>query len=108
MCGDLEFDVYLDTSDTAPTAPWAAVTTETNGKLQLTIDTNEDLTLIDDESSVVKTLQIKTNLVSYTDIKHYTEVTVTINAATCDCQYLLWTSTPHPSAVSEIIMVETP
>ena len=52
--------------------------------------------------SVDHTIQIKTYLADYTDIKHYTEVTVTVNSGECDCQYLLWTDTPYES-VSQVI-----
>jgi hypothetical protein len=84
------------------------VAPETGGKIRLTIDTAQDLGLIADEATVDKQLKIRTNLASYTDRKHYTDVTVTISAATCDCQYLLWTDVPHPSAVTATISVESP
>jgi len=91
LCHGVVFEVYTDTSDSALTLPWALITTEDTGKIRLTIDTTQDLDLISDEPSVTYTLQVKTYLELYDDRLHYTEITVTINEAECDCQYLLWT-----------------
>jgi len=83
------------------------VAVQSDGKIRLTIDTTEDLSLIADESTVDVELKIRTNLGAYTDRKHYTLITVTINAATCDCQYLLWTDVPYPiMGVTQTINVE--
>jgi hypothetical protein len=115
LCNAVEFEVYEDTADTPVTiAGWAVVTTETSGKIRLTVDT-ANVDLIDAEASVDYTLQIRSRLTDYPDRKHYTEVAVTINAATCDCQYLLWSDASRvagtgetPSSVAETINVETP
>lgn len=115
LCDAVEFEVFADTADTAVAIPgWAAVSTETTGKIRLTVDT-ANVDLIDAEASVGYTLQIRSRLTNYPDRKHYTEVAVTINAATCDCQYLLWQDVQRvagagetPSSVTETIMVETP
>ena len=115
LCDAVEFEVFEDTADTpVQTAGWATVTTETSGKIRLTVDT-ANVDLIDAEASVDYTLQIRSRLTNYPDRKHYTEVAVTINAATCDCQYLLWSDASRvaatgetPSSVAETINVGTP
>ena len=65
LCGDLKFEVYSDTSDSPLSQPWAVLSAESNGKQRLTINTSADMTLIGDEASVDRTVQIKTYLESY-------------------------------------------
>jgi hypothetical protein len=78
---------------------WAYVeTTNTIDLFNIVVDTNVDLTLIGVESSVVKTIYIKTTLTDYPNVFSYNQVDVEITAAACDCSLLAWdnptTSTP--------------
>jgi hypothetical protein len=52
---------------------------------KLYCDTMLDLTLIANEASYTVPVMIKTYLEDYPSIKLYTSVSVTINAAACDC-----------------------
>jgi len=105
-CGKMTAAVYTnnDGTDTIPNNNWAKLTgpDSTTGKYVLTIDTTADLTLIANEASVTKTIYIKTVVSSYNTQKQYSVFTVTINAATCDCTALQWTS-PSSTAVAVLV-----
>jgi hypothetical protein len=105
-CGSMSAAVYTDNdgNDTNPTNNWAEITGPdfTTGAYTLTIDTTKDLTLIDDEATVAKTLYIKTVIVDYNSQTQYSSFTVNIGEATCDCSALLWT---NPSATTVTLAV---
>ena len=102
-CGSMSAVVYTDNdgNDTNPTNNWAQITGPdfTTGAYTLTIDTTKDLTLIDDEATVAKTLYVKTVITTYNSQTQYSTFTINIGEATCDCTALLWTN-PSPTAVT--------
>ena len=108
LCGTTSFGVFTDQSDTAPTNGWAVITGPVNGVYTVLVDTTKDLTLIDDQASVSKTLQLKSTLDSYNQRTKYTALTVSISAAACDCSALKWTNpAAHNSAVVAVGASET-
>ena len=108
LCGPTLFEVYSNSNDTPFAQPWAVIEDLGGLNRKIFFNTTVDLSLIANEASYTVTVQIKTYLQDYPTIKHYTPVAVTINAAACDCTYLLWTDTPYPSALSQTVMVGTP
>ena len=108
LCGTTSFGVFTDQSDTAPTNSWAVITGPVNGVYTVLVDTTKDLTLIDDQASVSKTLQLKSTLDSYNTRTKYTALTVSISAAACDCSALKWSNpSAHNSAVVAVGASET-
>jgi hypothetical protein len=96
VCGATSYAVYMSSNgdDIAPSA-WATLSEPVFGTYRLTFDTNQDLNVIDNEASVTKTLYIKTTLDLWAQ-SEYDAITININAAVCDCQWLLW-SAPTPN-----------
>ena len=94
LCLGSTIEIYSDASDTA-IGSWAALSGPIGGVYTITIDTKEDLTLIDDEASVTKTVYVKQTLSSYTSQIKRNQLTVTITQAGCDCSHLAWV---NPSA----------
>ncbi len=77
LCLGSTIAIYSDASDTA-IGSWAALSGPIGGVYTITIDTKEDLTLIDNEASVTKTVYVKQTLSSYTSQYLRNQLTVTI------------------------------
>jgi len=56
LCGNTAFALYADTSDTAITTGWVALSGPVNNVYTITVDTKKDLTLIGAAASVTKTI----------------------------------------------------
>ena len=68
VCGDTSYTLHSDTSGTAFTynANWAVITGPVSDTYTLTIDTTQDLSLIDNETSKTISVYIKATLDDYT------------------------------------------
>jgi hypothetical protein len=104
ICGSTEYAVYADTSDTALQSAWVYVeATTTTNLFDLKVDTTVDLSLMGTETSVVKTVYVKSTLTDYPNVVNYNSVDITLTAAACDCSYLLW---DNPTTTTPIIILD--
>jgi hypothetical protein len=73
-------------------ASWAVITGPVAGVYTMTINTNNDLSLIANEASVTHNMFIKATLDDYTSDTRvvYTAVNIVIGQVTCDCASLRW------------------
>ena len=106
LCGGYSYSVVevVGGIDTALATPWAVVE-QIAGVYRLSVDTNVDLDLIANQASVDYALYIKSTLTEYPTIDHKSLITVRIEQAVCDCQWLLWNA---PSTVTVDVMVAAP
>lgn len=92
ICGEYEFEVYQDSSDTALSSAWITISGKANtpGTYTFDVDTTVDNTLLTTQAEADYTVYVKSYLVDYTDVKTYTSKAVKIVRATCDCTALAW------------------
>ena len=65
LCGNMNFGLYLDTSDTALDTSAISLSGPVDGVYTIHLDTSVDLDLIADQSSVTKSIQLKTRFNEY-------------------------------------------
>ena len=95
VCGTTSYSIHNSNSGGtfSYNAAWAVITGPTTaGVYTMTIDTNQDLTLIAAEASVTHNMFIKATLDDYTTYTRevYTAVNIVITQAGCDCSALAW------------------
>jgi hypothetical protein len=94
ICGETNYGIFADTSDTALQSVWATIA-ETNiyDQYSFDVDTTVDITLIaQGVAETVKTVYVKATLADYPNIVKYTQLDIKITAIACDCSHLAWSN----------------
>lgn len=115
VCGATSYALFSSTSEASPTFPEALLIKEssTPGTYQFTFDSSVSLDLIDHESSKNHVYQLRARLDSYPNVKSFKQVTVQVNAISCDCSHTKWTlpttvTSNAPVAASTVLNLPTP
>ena len=90
VCGDFTYSIHSDNTGTnfAYNAAWAVISGPATNTYTLTIDTREDLTLLDTSASTIINVWIRARMNTYSDREVYTKIAVTITQASCSCASL--------------------